>query len=273
MKKKLSILLVLILAITATAAIHATATNEIVESETQAQNLNSDSVYEPSAFGDFQNESLVGSQRYLELDGKTILISYSHSWNDNNISVNERDDTYGTRDIFVDEENTEYYYLYNTDKFLGFLRVSEFSEKAQSNGYIDKENAVDIAKEYLADKIDNFDEYLYTNTVVHSYCDAYDVRFNYYLNNVKTDEVARVWITSDAEIIAAYCFDMGKYSRYNNTVDFNTPEVATYSIAEEGEDIEDRFITTDDNGQLVLYTLRHSNTGTHEETFVPIEIE
>lgn len=238
-----------------------------------------------TAFGNFENQSLKGMQRNLTLDDKVINLSYSYTFNDNDIAVENRHSVYGTQDVFVDESGVEYYYLYNTGKFLGFINPLENRGKISGNTSVDQNTAVDVAREYLSKFVENFDDYVYTETVFQNVGNAYDVRFNYYLNGVKTDDTARAWITPDGGILSAYCFNMGKYSNYQNknliiesssalyTNSSNDITIQSYSSITHEQHIDDVYITTDDEGNLFLNTFTCDGTVEgHKEETIPIKV-
>lgn len=140
-KFKIIIGLALIVVLVSAFVINTYASNDIDNNGSNtSDNQNSveslDTSITESAFGNFQNENLVGTQRNLELDKSIITLTYSYSMNANDIAVTERNDVYGTQDIFVDEDGREYYYLYNTNKFLtnfsDFLNILIYQENIKA---------------------------------------------------------------------------------------------------------------------------------------------
>lgn len=236
-----------------------------------------------TAFGNYQKENLVGAQRNLKIDGQTVALTYSYTFNNNSIAVEDRDSVYSTRDVFVDENETEYYYLYNTDKFLGFINPLSNRDSIKGNMSVDENTAVDVANEYLPQIVENFDKYIYEETVCRSDANVYDVRFFYYLNGIKTDEVARALITPDGGIVGAYCFDMGKYAQYEGkelTLQTGTANASVYANRDTSvkaymqtpeAQAAESYITTDDSGQLLLYTYSFGDeTEEYREEMLPI---
>lgn len=286
MKKALKIIisLALIAALISTFIISTYASEDV---EAEIIDENSSGYIEPAvtetAFGNYQNENLVGAQKNLELDGQTLTLTYSYTFNNNSIAVEDRDSAYSTRDVFVDENETEYYYLYNTDKFLGFINPLSNRDNIRGNISVDEETAVNVANEYLPQIVENFDKYIYEETVCRTDANVYDVRFFYYLNGIKTDEVARALITPDGGIVGAYCFDMGKYAQYEGkelTLQTGTANASAYANSDtsieaymqtpEAQTVES-YITTDDSGQLLLYTYSFGDEAEdYKEEMLPI---
>ncbi|MCQ4021582.1 MULTISPECIES: hypothetical protein [unclassified Ruminococcus] len=252
-----------------------------------------DTAVTKTASGRFQNDKLAGTQKKLELDGQMITLKYDYSYNDNEIAVDKRADVYGSEDIFIDENGTAYHYLYDTDKFLGFTNPSTNLDKIKGSIKVNKETAVDVAADYLSSFVENFEDYVYTETVEQDVggVGVYDVRFYYYLNGVKTDDVARAWITPNGGVFSAYCFNMGKYSRYQgkslqmrsddnaayaDLSDTNNSgtSVQAYLQAAKKHNIDDSYITTTDDGQLMLYTFSCDGTPErHKEEMLPIDVK
>lgn len=255
---------------------------EIIDDENSNSYCKTD--VEETAFGSFQNIKIFDNKRTVTLDGKVISLTYEYSSNHSRYAPEDRKDKYGSYDIFTDENGAEYYFLYDTNKFLGFINPLANRDKIKGNTSVTEETAVDFAREYLYQFVENADKYEYKETTVDGTALAYDVWFYYYLNGIETDDYACVSVTPDGGIFSAICFRMGKYMQYEDkrltvqsgTAMFcddlgnSTARVQDYLRAIEAEEAESS-ITTDDSGQLLLYTCVCDGTADgHREEMLPI---
>ncbi|MBO4651843.1 MAG: hypothetical protein J5649_00830, partial [Lachnospiraceae bacterium] len=120
-------------------------------------------------YDDSENKAIT---RAVNNGTNLITVYYVRTENLRNVSVSSRDDSYGTYDVYADEENTEYIFLYNTNLLCGMRKINV--------GSIDRENvisensAIAIAETWIRNNKSNGCDYVYDSCVYEESGGYYD---------------------------------------------------------------------------------------------------
>ena len=196
--------------------------------------------------------------------------------NQSDLPVSERADKYGTYDVFVDDQDTQYVFLADSDLFCGFLKTGASQETG--GRFISELDARGIADAYLMDILgEDQREYVYEGM----YCQSnmYHITYASYIGDFKTDDECIIWVRGESgEIYACSMFNRGRYDRFrDSSLSFND---STSLLMEKHPELEtdfndcevlDRYVTLSDGGNLVVnYEVYNSLDGSTQEYPVPV---
>lgn len=203
-------------------------------------------------------------------------LTYKETMNQSDLPVSERADKYGTYDVFVDDQDTQYVFLADSDLFCGFLKTGASQETG--GRFISELDARGIADAYLMDILgEDQREYVYEGM----YCQSnmYHITYASYIGDFKTDDECIIWVRGESgEIYACSMFNRGRYDRFrDSSLSFNDstsllmekhPELKTdFNDCE----VLDRYVTLSDGGNLVVnYEVYNSLDGSTQEYPVPV---
>ena len=217
----------------------------------------------------FLNKQKKGSLRTLSYQKKDILLAYSYTLNrtdtytkdGSKVSPADMADSYGFYDVYVDEQKTEYDFIYNTDILCG---ISMFlSESDESKDHIDQDRAVEIAKEYLLTVFpkDAVNAYKLEACVEVDWTSAYELTFYRFLGGYKTDDRLYLCMHTDGRMSTLIAWNLSRYDRFQDIADKIDGEKnrAAFAAAFAAEYpsghyriAEDAYITLTDKGELAF---------------------
>lgn len=273
MKRKALIIVVSVIAVAAVIIASAVAISASLEKDSPTKISGNDS---DTAFGKIENSHAV-KNRTVNIEGKSISLSYKQTMNKSDLPVKERYDSYGTYDVYTDENEAEYLFLYNTDLLCGIL--SKYTPPLTLD-VISEETALEKAEEYLEKLLENADEYVLDSNFYNERGGYYDVRFYKPLKGHITDDEIKVWVKTDGEVYNFSAFNRGRYDKYESVkieiskgMEYAKSKVAS-ELKNEEYTFDDEYITLDDKGRLsVVYEviLNPASSPVKEGFVVPIE--
>lgn len=176
------------------------------------ENSNDGSGY--SAYYDKAAEK--NKSKTIQVGDKTVDVSYVRTENLKEKAVTQRKSKYGTYDVFVDNAGTEYLYLCDSELFCGFKR-SEVGVANPINEAISETVAIRTCQKYIEENRDNSKDYKLTECFYDERGGYYDAQYSFYVNNVKTDDVLRIWVNAEGHITAISEFNRERYAHCNVT--------------------------------------------------------
>lgn len=210
-------------------------------------------------------------------DKNSKNLTYKETMNQNALPMSDRADKYGTYDVYVDDQDTQYVFLADSDLFCGFLKMST-SQEAGSRLLSDID-VRGIADAFLVEMLgEDQREYVFQSM----YCDqsnVYHITYVSYLGDLKTDDECIIWVRgSSGEIYACSMFNRGRYDKYRESnLTYNDSTALLIErypeLEEEFNDCEilDKYVTLSDGGNLVVnYEVYNSMDGCTQEYTVPI---
>jgi hypothetical protein len=177
------------------------------------------------------------------------------------LPVKKRADDYGIYDIYIDNDEIEYLFLYNSDLFCGFWYNASNITKTKEK-LINIETAIEIAQNYIKKIRDDYTSYEFVeilgddNTV--NFC--YEIYYYKPISRYKSDDILRIWIDTTGEIVLCTEFN---YKRYDDVkyIDGEKVKNAEEKILRSFDDfikngglieVQDSYISFSDKGQLEL---------------------
>lgn len=151
--------------------------------------------------GNVYIEKNAKKDRILVIDKEEIPMSYEETQivSDKEV-VNEKDIHYGKYDIYSDEDDNQYVYLSGTDKYCGFRQSNIGTIELEVN--INEEQAKKIAMKYLKSLENNYYEYQLEQVIFQAWGYYYDVYFNLYVDDIKTNEEVRIWVNTVGDVVS-----------------------------------------------------------------------
>lgn len=107
--------------------------------------------------------------------------------------------------------------MLDTELFCGYKKSTVGIPLPQDEA-ISKENATQICEKYIKENRDGNKGYRLTGCFYDEQGGYYDCEYSLYLNDVKTDDVLRVWVDSEGHITAISEFNRERYSKCSITV-------------------------------------------------------
>jgi|LFRM01.1.fsa_nt_gb hypothetical protein len=246
----LSLLLVLPLSISITSASYKDESNK--------------EIYADDSNIGFFNNGKAEKTKQITYRNKTFDVKYVNTINMSNILPENRKDSFCTYDIYSDEENTEYLFVYNTDILCG-IKDENMSLPFDSAKCISQQSAILLSIEYL-NKLYGYD---ITKSYVFDFCrydenaGLFDVRFYKSLGSYKTDDEIKVWVRSDGSVAGFSAFNINRYDKYGDKAlkideaikGSSTLETKTKSMNIINYRIKESYITLNDNGDLAYVNM------------------
>lgn len=224
-----------------------------------------------------RQEKMASTKQMSLFSKSSTNLKYKETMNQSDLPMSERADKYGSYDIYVDEQDTQYVFLADSDLFCGFLKTGASLE---TNGKLLSEiEARGIADAYLMETLgEDQREYVYESM----YCDQsnmYHITYASYIGDFKTDDECIIWVRgATGEIYACSMFNRGRYDSYrDSSLTFNDSTALLMDRYPELEadfndcEILDKYITLSDGGNLVVtYEVYSSLNGCTQEYTIPI---
>lgn len=195
--------------------------------------------------------------RTIEVNSEKITLKYVRTENLKEKPVSKRADSYGTYDVYMDDNQTEYLYLLNSDVYCGFKLSTVGVATPQENAIIEAE-ALAIASSFLKDMRSNSADYKLMSCVYDELAGYYDIQYYLPINGYKSDDIFRLWVDAKGKITS---FSEFNYKRYSN-VNISQKKYAeanrelTEKISNEtknlGISVTDSYISIDESGNIIL---------------------
>lgn len=210
-------------------------------------------------YSSFVNKNARKSREYTDNNGKSFKLTYTRT--ETMAFVNcfvppkKRIDVYGTYDLYVDKEKTEYYYLYNTNKLclkrLNYKRIRD-GEKYEKEK-ISESKAKEIANQYLKKELGKrFNDYTF-QSVSYGVQDAtYSIFYSRMIDGYFTDDCISLSIDYKGNIYVFSALNLERFKKYSKS-DINQESIE--KAREKDSDINNiRLILNENTGQLVAIT-------------------
>ena len=233
--------------------------------------------------GCFLDKSKEGYRTVL-YRGKNLTLVYCYTENNTKQSAAKRSDFYGIYDVYEDEQGVEYGFFYNTD--IPCYMLGKSSEPYEPEERIDKDRAIELAKEYL---ITVFSKEVFGAYEFESFNEStnspptYGIMFNKPLGDYKTDDGIYICMHTDGHITSFGATDLSHYDCFQDIagkIDGEKNRAAMEKVlAAQWPNIRyhiegDGRITLDDNGELAFsYGVVFTDKVTYAEHFwQPIDL-
>ncbi len=218
----------------------------------------SDLVPGGDAYGSYyNNEARRAAEKSITIDSKNIRLKYVRTENLKEKAAARRADNYGTYDVYVDDAETEYLYLLNSDIYCGF-KMAEVGEATAKSEAIAEETALNISEEFLMANRGNYTEYELMSCQYSELAGYYDIQYYLPINGYKSDDIIRLWVNAEGEVTSFSEFnykryenieiDAAKYAKAESKIDRSIAGLARDSDIE----VADTYVSLDDSGKLIL---------------------
>ena len=170
------------------------------------------------------------------------------------MSVDKRPDAYGTYDIYVDDTQNQYIYLYNTSKLCGFKKESVYGDFLPKDKAITEDSAKKLCDEFLSKLITDSPVYLFDSIYYDEREAIYVVEYVSFIDGVKTDDKCILWVTATGELGSFSMFNNSRYLKYAD-IKINTEkieEVFKEKMTKANYKVTSKYITLDENGAIVM---------------------
>lgn len=212
-------------------------------------------------YGRYYDEAKVNTAvKTTTIDAEEKTLSYVRTENLKEKSVDSRADKYGTYDVYVDQAQTEYLYLLNSDILCGF-KMKVVGEATAKEDAIEEAKAMSIADDFLKRIRSNAQEYKFLSCEYDELAGYYDIQYYLPVGGYKTDDIFRLWVNAQGEITSFSEFNHKRYDDLNvsavgykkagNALESNIKT----SIGTAGDikySVVDSYISVDDNGEVIL---------------------
>lgn len=218
----------------------------------------SDPIPSGNAYGAYYDNSRSKvKEKEIVVNSKTISVTYVRTENLKNLPVSKRADSYGTYDVYADQNQTEYLFLLNSDIYCGY-KMSNVGVATLQENAIEKSKALNIADDFLKKTRSNADEYTLLSCVYDELAGYYDIQYYLSVDGYKSDDIFRLWVDAKGEVTS---FSEFNYNRYTE-IDIATDKYAKADqkladvVFKEANKVEfsvvDQYISINDSGDVVL---------------------
>lgn len=178
------------------------------------------------------------------------------SWNKGNC------DGYGTYDVYS-EESTEYWFLADTNIFCGMRKTDNSAVSGKEITYI---TALDIAKDYCAEHIPDFECYVYDMYIYDKTISSYCISFYRPTENCRTDDEINICVNKYGEVRSLTAYNNGRYNGLSVSDSMKkkllSPDITKLSRLAKATKFEIRnsYISRDSYGDLnIVYIIDYGN--------------
>lgn len=223
------------------------------------------------AYNDSNNEKAL--EKKLFVDTKTITLKYIRTENLKEKPVSKRADSYGTYDIYGDDEQTEYMYLLNSDIYCGF-KMSTVGVATKKDKAISEDKALSIAEDFLAKNRANHGDYIFHSCEYSELAGYYDISYYLPVSGYKSDDVVRIWVNARGKVTSFSEFNYLRYERL--TIDTSkyakADQKLSEAVAAQGNKasytVVDTYISVNDSGRAILIKEVDFATTANDETLI-----
>lgn len=240
----ISLLIVLTVSVSAVAAV------EILKQ--------SDPVPEGDAYGAYYDNSKGKIlERVLQVDSQNITLKYVRTENLKENPASKRADNYGTYDVYVDTNQTEYLFLLNSDIYCGF-KLSTVGVATEKENAISVDDAMKVANDFLMVSRSNYRDYKLISCEYSELAGYYDIQYYLPIDGFKSDDIIRLWVDAQGNVTSFSQFNHQRYDRIK--IDPEKYAQADKKLVEEistqthkaNLSVVDSYISIDDAGNVVL---------------------
>ncbi|MBR6108283.1 MAG: hypothetical protein IKQ36_00960 [Clostridia bacterium] len=215
---------------------------------------------EDDAIGCYIEDEKIDSQMVLQ-DFYPIdhTLTYSQTENIVPLAYIGRNDPYGTYDVYVDTDGTEFQYLTNTTKLCGFINY-DFEGFIPQEDAITESECIEAMEDFVEDKLlinsNVFQNYDLSSLEYRELDGIYVAEYNRYVSGFKTDDVLCIWTAADGEVVSFSEFNRDRYDNLTiSATDYNTASAAIdYNLNESSRSFEivDEYVSKDWLGVIKL---------------------
>lgn len=206
--------------------------------------------------------------------GKSRNLEYKNTMNLYSIPIDKHYDLYGAYDVFCDDENNEYVYLYNSNTLCGYKAEHVYGESQPKDIAIPDEEAINIAQSQMKKLVPDFSKnYKFLQIKYDEKEGIYIVTYCHYLNNIKTDDQIVVWITANGVFGAYSAFNLNRYDKYENDVfDIQSADKNFKENSKQSEYLlEDKYVSLSEQGEIeMIYSVYDAENFTGITVEVPL---
>lgn len=203
-----------------------------------------------------QDNSSGQLRMYIDQNGEEMKIRYKDTQAFSNVAEVEND--FGVYDEYVDDKNTIYYYMHDTEKIC--LRMEEHEYDTSDNiglFAMNDEEIKNIADTYIDFELgDDSQLYTFHEVEYQPQKDIYLVTYIRRLGDYITDDSVFVFITSQGEVYAFSAMNRDRYNSFNEGDIMDESLTIALKEVEEGKcELDDIRITMDaETGNLIAIT-------------------
>lgn len=223
------------------------------------------------AYNDSDDEKAF--EKKLFVGTKTITLKYLRTENLKENPVAKRADSYGTYDIYVDDEQTEYMYLLNSDIYCGF-KLNVVGTTTEKDKAISEDKALSIAEDFLTNNRANHSNYVFESCEYSELAGYYDIRYYLPISGYKSDDVIRIWVDAQGKVTSFSEFNYLRYERLiidtekYTEADKKLIEFVDTQANKTNYTVVDAYISIDNSGRTVLIKEVDFTITTNGETFI-----
>lgn len=218
----------------------------------------SDPVPNGNAYGEYYDNSKGKTlEKVLQLDSQKITLKYVRTENLKENPTSKRADNYGTYDVYVDTNQTEYLFLLNSDIYCGF-KLSTVGVATEKEKAISKDDAMKVANDFLTASRSNFSDYELISCEYSELAGYYDIQYYLPIDGFKSDDIISLWVDAQGNVTSFSQFNHQRYDRIK--IDPEKYARADKKLVEEistqtykaNLSVVDSYISIDDAGNVVL---------------------
>lgn len=210
----------------------------------------------------------------VDIFGEKRSVNYKETFNQSNMPVDKRSDTFGTFDIYVDNNQNQYIYLYNSSILCGYKKNTVYGDYLAQDKAINEDTAKETCDNFLLKAITNDQTYVFDNIYYDEREAVYIVEYVSFIDSVKTDDKCILWITANGDIGAYSMFNNNRYLKYSD-IKIDIEKIDSQfkgKTSKENYKLNNNYITLDDNGKLVMvYDIYLTDQHMSQSIYIPIE--
>ncbi len=218
----------------------------------------SDPVPEGDNYGAYYDDSKGKiMERVMEVDSKKITLKYARTENLKEQPASKRADDYGTYDVYIDDSQTEYLYLLNSDVYCGF-KLSSVGIATEKEKAVSQEEALEVANDFLMANRGNYRDYKLISCEYSELAGYYDIQYYLPISGYKSDDIIRLWVDAQGKVTS---FSEFNYKRYEHIkvdpeeyakADKKLAETIATQTQKANLSVVDSYISIDDSGNIIL---------------------
>lgn len=255
MKKFFSVKKTIVLALISLLVLFVVSASTVTAAEILKQ---SDSIPVGDYYGAYYDNSKGKvSERTIDIDSQKIILKYVRTENLKEKPASKRSDNYGTYDIYIDDNQTEYLFLLNSDIYCGF-KLNMVGIATEKENAISEDKAIEIANAFLFDNRDNYRNYKMSSCEYSELAGYYDIQFYLPVCGFKSDDIIRIWVDAQGNVVS---FSEFNYQRYDHIeieiqryarADKKIGEIISTQTQKANFYVVDSYISIDNSGNIVL---------------------
>lgn len=211
-------------------------------------------------YGMYVNKRARTSRKTKYFD-KELKLTYTRSENLSPKLPEKRSDAYGSYDVYVDENENEFYYLQNTDVLCGVKNKKIDGDRLTP--FETDDEAIEIAEEFMAEVFGKDHDYDFETCKIPPQRFYYEVVFRKYINGFRTDDYVRIWVNFDKEVCAFSAFNRDRYDNVNlirpaaaiTTTQQKSRSNVVETLSSENFTIVEQYLSKNSDGKLVMVSV------------------